>query len=198
VNAYQSEYGGEEDDMNGVDGFVTKINSTGDIVFSSYFGGPLWDTLHFVDTDEQNNIFTCGDAPTNDFPYFTNAIQDDISGACDLVFLALRPNGSPFFGTFFGGSQIDHVWNMEYVASKIYIVGHTSSEDFPIYGEVFQETLNGDKDGFFLRFDFSQYLTDNPVETSLISSTHSTSSTSLEFGLLFVSLVFFTLRRKEN
>ncbi|MHA2094733.1 MAG: SBBP repeat-containing protein [Candidatus Hodarchaeales archaeon] len=160
VNAWQSEYAGEEDDMNGVDAFVTKIKPTGELVFSSYFGGPEWDTLHFVDTDDQNNIFTCGDAPTNDYPISVNAIQNETAGSSDIVLLALTPEGTPYFGTFFGGSQLDHVWNMELFASKVYIVGHTASDDFVSSIDAYQTTKQGLKDGFFLRFDHTQYSKD--------------------------------------
>ncbi len=189
ANAWQSTYSGVEGDVNGVDAFVTKINSTGQIVFSSYFGGLSWDTLHFVDTDDQNNIFTCGDAPTNDFPVFSNAIQEEIVGNSDIVFLVLNPEGKPYFGTYFGGSNPEHVWNMERFSDHIYIVGHTASVDFPVTSGVFQENKNGSQDGFFLRFDLSKYLEDYPQKTK--------SRIGLEFGVILSAIILFTRRRKK-
>ncbi len=192
VNAWQSEYAGGENEMNGVDAFVTKMDPTGELVFSSYFGGPQWDTLHFVDTDVQNNIFTCGDAPTNDFPISSNAIQNQTMGSSDIVLLALTPEGTPYFGTFFGGNQIDHVWNMELFANQIYIVGYTSSYDFPTTSQAFQETKNNLKDGFFLRFDHIKYTQDIPTE----STTHSKTSIEMVVSIGVIILISFWKRKK--
>ncbi len=192
LNAWQSEYAGGENEVNGVDAFVTKMDLTGELIFSSYFGGPEWDTLHFVDTDAQNNIFTCGDAPTNDFPISSNAIQNKTMGSSDLVLLALTPEGTPYFGTFFGGSQIDHVWNMELFANQVYMVGHTASVDFPTSSEAFQETKNALNDGFFLRFNYSKYMQDYPLE----STTHS--KISIEMVVIFGAIVLISFRKKKE
>jgi hypothetical protein len=192
INAWQSEYAGGENLVGGVDAFVTKMDPTGEVIFSSYFGGPEWDTLHFVCTDDQNNIFTCGDAPSNDFPVSKNAIQNETEGYSDVVLLALTPEGTPYFGTFFGGSQREHVWNMELFAHKIYVVGHTDSYDFPTSGEAFQETNNGWKDGFFLRFDQNKYMQDYPIE----STTHS--KTSIEMVVIFGVLVLVSFRKRKD
>jgi hypothetical protein len=189
-NAWQDDYAGEGNE-GGVDAFVTKMDPTGEVVFSTYFGGPGWDTLHFVDTDDQNNIFTCGDAPTNDFPIFSNAIQNETAGYSDVVFLALTPDGVPYFGTFFGGSNWDHVWNMELMAENVYIVGHTMSGDFPTTNNAFQVHKNGSQDGFFLRFDFLKYLGENPRETTQ-------SRTTLELFVILGTLIVYTARRKRT
>jgi hypothetical protein len=191
INAWQSEYVGEENEVNGVDAFVAKMDPTGEVVFSSYFGGPEWDTLHFVDTDDQNNIFTCGDAPTNDFPVSTNAIQNTTMGSSDIVLLALTAEGTPYFGTFFGGSQLDHVWNMELFANQVYIVGHTTSVDFPTSSEAFQETKNASDDGFFLRFDHSKYMQDHPLK----STTHS--KASIELMVIFGAIILISFRKRN-
>ncbi len=188
-NAYQSEYAGAENNISGVDAFVTKMDPTGELVFSSYFGGPVWDTLHFVDTDAQDNIFTCGDAPTNDFPITETAIQNETAGSCDVVLLGLTPEGTPFFGTYFGGSELDHVWNMELFADQIYIVGHTGSENFPVSTEAFQTTKNGSDDGFFLRFNHQQYLQDFQEETT-------SSKASFELIAIFSALALVTIRKR--
>ena len=192
INAWQSEYAGGENPENGVDAFVSKLDPTGELIFSSYFGGPEWDTLHFVSTDDQNNIFTCGDAPTNDFPVSTNAIQNETEGYSDVVLLALTPEGIPYFGTFFGGSQRDHVWNMELFAHKIYVVGHSDSYDFPTSSDAFQETKDGWEDGFFLRFDHNKYMQDYPIE----STTHS--KTSIEMVVIFGVLVLVSFRKRKD
>ncbi|MFX1518047.1 MAG: SBBP repeat-containing protein [Promethearchaeota archaeon] len=191
-NAWQSKYAGGENEVNGVDAFVTKMNLNGEVVFSSYFGGPEWDTLHFVDTDEQNNIFTCGDAPTNDFPVSTNAIQSETMGSSDVVLLALTPEGTPYFGTFFGGSQGDHVWNMELFANEVYIVGHTASNDFPTSNEAYQVTKNASNDGFFLRFDHTKYMQDYPAEPI------TNSKTSIEMAVIFGAIILISFRKRKE
>lgn len=191
TNAWQSEYAGEEGEINGVDAFVTKMDPTGELVFSSYFGGPSWDTLHFVDTDEQNNIFTCGDAPTNDYPISKNAIQNETAGSSDIVLLALTPTGTPYFGTFFGGSELDHVWNMELFANQVYIVGHTGSDDFPVTDDAYQDTKNGSDDGFFLRFNHEQYWQDNPGTTT-------TTKASLGLAVILSAVVWISIRKRRG
>ena len=191
VNAWQKDYAGTEDETIGVDAFVTKMNASGDLIFSSYFGGPKWDTLHFVDTDNQNNIYTCGVAPTNDFPISTNAIQNNLAGGSDLILLALTPEGTPYFGTYLGGGDHEHVWNMEFLSNQIYIVGHSLSDDLPTSNNVFQKTNNGSEDGFFLRFDLLNYLENNP-------GTITQSSTNMEVTVFLGTLVLVTIRRRKK
>ncbi|WP_455139279.1 SBBP repeat-containing protein [Candidatus Hodarchaeum mangrovi] len=192
TNAYQAVYGGTEGSFEGVDAFIAKIDQvTGDLLFSSYFGGPEWDTLHHLAVDDEKNVYSCGIAPTDDFPII-NGLQSEVTGLSDIILLALTPEGQPFFGTYLGGNGIDHPWNMKLIDNLFYIVGHTNSFDFPVSDEAYQQAKNGFDDGFYIRFDLKQYLED-------ISQTSNTShSTSLEFSIIFVIIIYYIKGKKNN
>lgn len=199
ANAYQSTYSGEVGDVGGVNAFVSKIDhSTGDLIFSSYFGGPAWDTLHHVAVDNKDNIFTCGITPTDDFPMI-NAFQPDHGGKSDVVLLWLSPDGTPGFGTYIGGNGNDHTWNMELLEdNNVYIVGYTNSTNFPLSGYSYQESLNGSSDGFFLKFDYAEYFNDTLPEQSTTTTEPSQTSTNLELSMIVYSIVFLSLFKKNK
>ena len=77
-NAYNTTYGG------GIYGdvFVAKFDSSGSLIFSTYFGGHISDTGYGISTDNSGNIYVTGDTSSNDFPT-KNAYNATYSGIGD-------------------------------------------------------------------------------------------------------------------
>jgi gliding motility-associated-like protein len=76
VNAYQNTFGG------GVDGFVTRLHSSGSAILSStYFGSANYDQFYFVEvnSDDEVHLFGQTKAPTNDFVF--NATYNQPNGS---------------------------------------------------------------------------------------------------------------------
>lgn len=174
VNAWQENYSYIE-----VDGFVTKLSADGqELIFSSYFGGSEWDTIHHVDIDSENNIYVSGIAGPNGLPII-NAFQMEHSESCDVIIMKISPTGQPLFGSYLGGVGQDHPWHQFFSDNYLYIVGFTASSDFLITNDAYQQTLRGTQDGFLFRFDIGGYLAAFPPESSQTASIPLIDTTSM-------------------
>ena len=123
----------------GMDGFVTKMNADGtDLVYSVYFGGSLDDLGISITVDGEGAAYVTGATRSADFPT-QNPVQGDFGGGGDLLksdafALKLRPDGSGLvYSTYLGGSGDDGARGIAVDSeSSAYIVGSTSSLNFPI------------------------------------------------------------------
>ncbi len=80
--AYDTTYntGGTELGSRGqTDGFVTKLDPSGTIVWSTYLGSPNYDRIYAVEVDAAHNVYVAGRAGRG-FPTTTGAIQTAFAG----------------------------------------------------------------------------------------------------------------------
>jgi len=84
--------------------YILKLNSDGQLIWATYFGGHGNDYLFRIATDPSGNLFLCGTTNSKDFPISPNAIQTKIQ---DTFFNAtpflskLDSSGHLVFSTFF-------------------------------------------------------------------------------------------------
>ncbi|HEV2424911.1 MAG TPA: SBBP repeat-containing protein [Terriglobia bacterium] len=139
----------------GLDGFVTKLNSTGSALsYSTYLGGTLDDALNGIAIDSSGNAYVSGQTLSTDFPIM-NAYQSASGGgsaaACgavvcgDAILAKLNPSGSALlYSTYLGGSGEDTGLGLAVDASgNAYMVGGTTSTDFPVTYNAPQSTYGG-------------------------------------------------------
>jgi hypothetical protein len=127
----------------GVDAFVTKLDSGGRLVYSTYLGGSGVDTASRVAMDGSGNAYITGSTNSSDFPT-KNALQasylggtcsdhDGMSHPCTNAFVTkLDSRGRLVYSTYLGGEHQD-------VGSGIavdqhgsaYVIGSTDSSNFP-------------------------------------------------------------------
>ncbi len=85
------------------DAFVTKLDSAGSIVFSSYLGGTESDAAFGVTTDIEGNAYIAGRTYSADFP-MKNAIQPALGGGSDAFLVKLNTSEPALlFSTYLGG-----------------------------------------------------------------------------------------------
>jgi len=80
--AYDTTYntGGAELGSRGqTDGFITKLDATGAIVWSTYLGSPNYDRIYAVEVDAARNVYVAGRAGRG-FPTTAGALQPNFSG----------------------------------------------------------------------------------------------------------------------
>src|SRR5438477_898034 len=152
------------------DGFVTKIDfaGSGGFLFSSYLGGTAQDLATGIGMDAAHNIYVTGVTQSTDFPVFGAALQTSNKGQDDSFVTAIQANFvSYIYSTYLGGSSFDDA-NQIVVDSlgNAYIVGITSSSDFPTTSAGFQRTLGGSG----ASNAFVSIL--NPAGSALVSSTY--------------------------
>jgi len=145
MNAYQSSYGGQ------IDAFVTQFSSTGQMVYSTYFGGSNSEVGTSIALNSQGDFYITGITLSNDFPT-VDPFQAAIGGFEDPFITKFLAGGqSVGYSTYFGGSDGREEWGATGIGldvnNNVYVVGHTEATDFPIVN-AWQSTNHGSYDGF--------------------------------------------------
>ena len=124
----------------GFDVFVTEINSSGTLVFTSIFGGSVDEFPGGIAVDSQG-IYVAGTTDSSNFPTTPLAAQTAFlggaaSGNNDAFAVKLALNGSTMtWGTFIGGSDSDSGLGIAVDSShNVYVVGETFSTNLGWYG----------------------------------------------------------------
>jgi uncharacterized protein (TIGR03437 family) len=166
LNAYQSTYkggggspsfccGDPSPFMTFGDGFITKLNPAGTgLVFSTYFGGSLDETVTALAVDGSGDVYIGGSTLSTDFPIL-NAYQSHLAGAAnsnaqpvytigDGYVAKFDPAGKLLYSTYLGGSSDDAVMGLAIDGSgAAYVTGFTSSSNFPVSETAAQRSFAG-------------------------------------------------------
>lgn len=135
------------------DGFITKLSADGKRWrFSTLLGGSETDNLLMPTLDAKGNIYVVGSTSSHDWPVTPNALQRTHGGGkADGVLAVLSPDGSKLlYSTFLGGRGDDMIRSLALGSDgAVYVVGNTSSDDFPVTKDAFQSQVRG-KGSIFL------------------------------------------------
>jgi hypothetical protein len=164
ANAAQPVFGGQ------TDAFVTKLNSSGAISFSTFLGGAATEHAGGVAVDLNGNIYVAGGTFSTNFPVVA-AIQTTSGGGEDVFLAKLSPGGSSIlFSTYLGGSggtqSAPEQANAVAVdgSGNTYVTGVTNSANFPMTAGAFQASFGGTQDAFSCKI--------NTVSATLVYSTY--------------------------
>jgi len=144
VNAYDADFNG------GIvlgDCFITRLNSTGDIIeYSTFIGGLNDEAALGIAIDSIDEVFVAGYTYSSDFP-LENAFDIDLSGSLDAFILKLNSTGDSLrYSSYLGGISDDFVTSIDIDQfGKAYVTGNTNSDNYPIK-TAFDSTFNGDVD----------------------------------------------------
>jgi hypothetical protein len=165
--AYQSEFASPINGLSRGDGFVTRLNATGGLVFSTYLGGIDNDGAGDVVIDSSGALIVIGTTSSPDFPTTAGAYDrtfnaapagDNTAASQDTFIARLSADGTQLtYGTYFGGQTYEVVLDSIVDAQGfLTIAGATTSSatgrDIPVTGDAFDATWNGSEDGFIARF----------------------------------------------
>ncbi|MET0649675.1 MAG: SBBP repeat-containing protein [Pyrinomonadaceae bacterium] len=166
-------------------GFLTKLNAAGTgLVYSTYLSGTPsepcrsgiiadlvfcgGDYASGVATDATGNAYVTGATSSEDFPTPADPIQSSRNGFTDAFVIKLNPAGQALYSTRLGGSSYDEGSDIHAdSAGAVYLLGFTTSDDFP--------TVNPFRDEQSPGFDFvyNSFLlklseNDAPAQTSRV------------------------------
>jgi hypothetical protein len=153
------------------DVFVTKLDPTGSaLVYSTFLGSSLGERSSAIAVDSEGNAYIAGDTVGADFPATAGVVQptcriSEVDSSCRDAFVAkLNPTGSALvYSTFLGGKYFDGIYDIAVDSvGSAYVVGGTSSSDFPTTSGVFREAASGG--GFLSKL--------NPFGSALVYSTY--------------------------
>jgi len=149
------------------DGFVTRLDAFGSLVFSTYLGGALNDIASDVRLDPAGQIIVAGTTRSPNFPTTAGAYNtsfntppagDNTAFPEDMFISRLSADGSLLtYSTFFGGQTYEIPHDMVVDANGVVTIGgvttsSASGRNIPITPGAFDSTWNGSDDGFIARF----------------------------------------------
>ncbi len=139
----------------GEDGFLSKFDSSGNMVWSTYFGGVNVDHVTSCVVDANGNIFIAGVTESDSGIAKLGAFQATNAGNGDLFLAKFNGSGELQWGTFFGSSNeeetdigclsVDRLGN-------VYFAGSTGSAWGLSTSGSYQASGAGGKDGILAKF----------------------------------------------
>ncbi len=160
INSHQEQFGSI--DISDSDGFLSKLDLNGNIIWGTYYGGDYIDEVNALNVDNNGNIIITGVTSSSNNIATPGEYQSTIASAYDGFLAKFNSNGVRICGTYYGGSDDDRINSVAVKSNDdIVIVGMTYSEDniatAGAHQEIFGNGSNDNSDGFFA------ILTDNPV-----------------------------------
>lgn len=126
--------------LNGdVDGFVSKFDSSGVLLWSSYHGGTMYDaatSVAFGDT----SVYISGVTYSSDLFVTDSAYQDSLLGPSDGFIARISPDGTLLWSSYFGGENDDNMRSVKVFNNNIYFTGTTASDTNIVTLGAFQST----------------------------------------------------------
>jgi len=164
-NAYITGYTGSQDfptsassfqpqnptQVGGISAFVTKLNSSGQLVYSTYLGGTRSDTGSGITVDTNNRAYIVGHTASSDFPIAplpclpTDCPYQQTMDFTEVFVTRLNATGTGIeFSTYLGGSGMDIGKAIALgQGGDVFISGYTGSNDFDTTLGAHQLTLGG-------------------------------------------------------
>lgn len=135
------------------DVFVTKLDFTGSIVYSTLLGSFASDQAFGIAVDTAGNAYIAGQT-AGTYPTTASAFQRLAKGAGDCFVTKLNASGSALvYSTLLGGSGADSCNGIAVdSAGNAYVAGLTQSSDFPTQAAL-QNALRGDSDAFVAKLN---------------------------------------------
>jgi hypothetical protein len=167
IDSYQAEPGG-----GGRDCILLAYDvSDGTMNWGTYYGGEGFDNLSHVDVLDNENIILTGTTGSDTGIASNGAFQSERAGSRDHFLAAFNPQGDRLWSTYFGGSEMEIVSEVNTSDNSIYLSGGTSSPDIITVGNpiLSDPTESFSVASFMARFDqsgipmWSTYLNENYV-----------------------------------
>jgi hypothetical protein len=146
-------------------GFVSKLNPSGTaLIYSTVIGGGGDDCLSAIAIDSERKAYVTGWSTSTDYPATHG---ETLKGREDITLVKLNASGNALeYATMFGGSQREDSWGIALDSSgHAFVTGRTWSNDFPVTNGAFDQSENGNVDGFVVKltssgdsFIYSTYL----------------------------------------
>lgn len=132
------------------DAFVLKVDGNGAIVYCTYLGGSRPDMGGGIAVDGAGDVYVTGQTQSADFPTTATAVQPTGTSGTLLYGAAfvtvLSPDGSSLlYSTYLGGWRGASGQDIKVDATgSAYVVGATSSSDFPSTSNAFSQQCGTD------------------------------------------------------
>lgn len=133
--------------------YLIKLDSAGNRVFGTRFGGSADEDAFGIDADGDGNIYIAGQTHSTDLPMIGQSFQNIPAGNMETCVIKFNNAGWPQWSTYYGGQQDDYAFGLVVRDSFLYFTGNTMSSDFQVSANAFQDSLAGQTDGYFVKMD---------------------------------------------
>jgi hypothetical protein len=156
--------------------FITKLNLTGALVYSTCLGGSSFDQGYGIAVDTSGSAYVTGLTGSADFPTTPGAFQTSFKGGfVDAFITKLNSAGSALvYSTYLGGSDAYGNGIAVDTSGNAYITGEAGAFAFPTTPDAFQTAANGLSDAIVTKL--------NPAGSALVYSTYLGGSGNLDSG----------------
>lgn len=141
--------------------FITKLApSGGSLLASTYLGGSLIDSGKAITVDMRGHVYVAGSTSSDNFPTTPAVLPTQLQGDSDAFVSILTSDLRRLLVSYYlGGSGSDYGDGIVIGGDGgVYVVGDTSSTDFPVTPGAFQTTYGGgDSDCFLTKTAFAFY-----------------------------------------
>jgi hypothetical protein len=179
------------------DGWVARLNAAGSaLVYSTFLGGfgsgsTGQDYAAGIAVDAAGNAHVTGRTASATFPTTGDAFDPLIGPLSDAFYTKINPTGSALvYSTYLGGgtglTSSDQGSGIALDPSgDAYIVGDTTSSDFPATAGAYDTTLNGSNDAFVLKIGANGYArprSATPVDVRFVPAYKSCGTSNASHG----------------
>ncbi len=133
------------------DAFISKFNSAGTLLWSTYYGGTLEENANGVVCDDTGNIYTVLQTSSTS-GFNCNILNLAKAGGFDALFAKFSPAGSLIWSTYYGGALDDLGKTLCIKNNFLFFSGYANSTD-GINLDGFQINNNGMADAFITKLD---------------------------------------------
>jgi len=92
------------------DGFITRFDGDGNLLWSTYFGGPGIDEIISINVDSEGNFVLVGYTESASDIASTGAFQENYGGEGDAFILKLNSSGEMLWSSYFGGPEMESIF----------------------------------------------------------------------------------------
>jgi hypothetical protein len=144
LNSYHATNQGLED------GFLTKVDNNGNVVWSTYIGGSVNENVASITVNDGGDIFIAG--TTNSTTGMTGLGGTLYNGGnYDAYIMRLTAAGNWIWGTYYGGAgdDIGSALEASSIGNNLILVGNTTSTSISNIGGMLQDFNGGGTDAFY-------------------------------------------------
>ena len=136
------------------DGFLVRWAADGKrFVFATLLGGSGGENWLMPTVDARGRIYVVGNSSSRDFPVTAEAVQRTYGGgANDGAMAVFSADGSQLlYATYLGGSGDEMIRSLTLgPTGDVWLVGSTTSQDFPVTDDALQRRYGGGGDAFIV------------------------------------------------
>jgi|GEM_PF-1234801 len=143
--AFQANFGGADSDA-----FLIKLDSSGNLIYSTFLGGSNNDSGQEITLDPMGNIYITGNTRSLDFPLSSDAFDQTPGGksGCGSYWLdgfvtKLDPTGTQLIYSTYVGGELSCDESLGIAVDSFgnaYVTGMTLSDDFPVTSRLPEDT----------------------------------------------------------